>query len=348
MYSAGPLWAILPALSKGSVMQTRDTVVAVFDDRDDAQDAIEALKAAGIRGEHIGLVARDREETAAVAEETGTKAGEGAATGAVAGGLLGGLGGFLVGIGALAIPVVGPVIAAGAFATALAGAVVGAGVGAIAGALIGMGIPEHEATWYEDRVQAGGWLVSVTAPERHDEVRRILRDEGGKDYETGTSTAGYRSWNEASPEFRSRYEQQYGAGRWESTEPAHRFGYEAYGRSRDQGTQGDWRTSEPELRRDWESRGAGSWDEHRSHIRHGYDYGRGRSTFRDYDDDDTKETAGGAVAGGAAGAVAGGLVGGPVGAVGGAAIGGAAGAAAGNAVGDADDKREDPERRRPL
>jgi Heat induced stress protein YflT domain len=340
--------AIRPAPRKGSVMQARDTVVAVFDDRDDAQDAIEALKDANIRGEDIGLVARNREETAAVADETGTKAGEGAATGAVAGGLLGGIGGFLVGIGALAIPVVGPVIAAGAFATALAGAAVGAGVGAIAGALIGMGIPEDEANWYEERVQAGGWLVSVRAPGRYDEVRAILRDEGGKDYEAGMSTAGYRSWNEASPDFRSRYETQYGAGRWETMEPAHRFGYEAYGRSRTQGMQGDWRTSEPELRRDWESRGMGSWDEHRSHIRHGYDYGRGRGHFRDYDDDDSKEIAGGAVAGGVTGAVAGGLVGGPVGAAGGAAIGGAAGAAAGNAVGDADDTEENREPRRRL
>jgi len=327
-------------------MQTRDTVVAVFDERDDAQDAINALKDAGFRGDDISLVAQNRDEAAAVAGETGTKAGEGAATGAVVGGVLGGLGGFLTGIGALAIPVVGPVIAAGAFATALAGAAAGAGVGAIAGALIGMGIPEEEANWYDERVRAGGWLVSVNAPGRYEDVRSILREYGGQDYEAGTSTTGHRSWDEASPDFRSRYETQYGAGRHETLEPAHRFGYEAYSRSREQGTRGDWRTAEPELRRDWEARGEGSWDEHRSHIRHGYDYGRGRSRFRNYDDDDTAETTGGALAGGAAGAVGGGLVGGPLGAAGGAALGGAAGAAAGNAAGDADD--DDREARRRL
>src|SRR5919206_1900684 len=142
-------------------MQARSTAVAVFDERDDAEDAINDLKDAGFPGEEIGLVARDRDQASAMAESTGTKAGEGAVTGAVAGGVLGGLGGFLVGVGSLAIPVLGPVIAAGAFATALAGAAVGAGVGALAGALIGMGIPENEANWYEERVKGGAWLVSV-------------------------------------------------------------------------------------------------------------------------------------------------------------------------------------------
>ena len=316
-------------------MQARDTVVAVFDERDDAQDAINELKGAGFRGDDIGLVAQDRDEARAMAGETGTKAGEGAATGAVLGGLLGGLGGFLAGVGALAIPVIGPVIAAGAFASALAGAAAGAGVGAIAGALIGMGIPEEEANWYEERVRGGGWLVSVRAPGRYDEVRSLLREYGGHDYESGTSMTGQRSWDEASPDFRSQYETRYGTGRHEMSEPAHRFGYEAYGRSAGQGARGDWRTVEPELRRDWESRGTGSWDEHRSHIRNGYDYGRGRRRFRDYDDDDRGST-GGALLGGAAGALGGGMVGGPLGAAGGAVLGGTAGSAAGDT--DEDDR----------
>jgi hypothetical protein len=170
-------------------MQTRDTVVAVFDQRDDARDAINELKDVGFRGDDIGLVAREANDAGAMAEETGTRAGEGAATGAVAGGVLGGLGGFLVGMGALVIPVVGPVSAAGAFATALGGAAIGAGVGAIAGALIGMGIPKEEADWYEERVKAGGWLVTVRAGGRWDEARRILRTHAGRDYETRMSSA---------------------------------------------------------------------------------------------------------------------------------------------------------------
>ena len=209
-------------------MMTRDTAVAVFAERDDAQDAINDLKNAGFRGDDISLVARQRDEAGRMAAETGTRAGEGATTGAVAGGILGGLGGFLAGVGALAIPVIGPVVAAGAFATALTGAAVGAGVGAIAGALIGMGIPKEEADWYEERVKGGAWLVTVRAGGRFDEARRIMQDNGGKDYESGRSTTAYRSWDQASPEFRRDYERQYGtASSWRDVEPAHRYGYEA-------------------------------------------------------------------------------------------------------------------------
>jgi hypothetical protein len=262
--------------------------VAVFDDRDDAQDAINDLKDARFRGDDISVVARQRDDARAAAEETGTQAGEGAAAGAVTGGILGGLGGFLVGVGALAIPVFGPVIAAGAFATALAGAVGGAGVGAIAGALVGMTIPKEEAEWYEERVRAGAWLVTVQAGGRSEEARRILRDNGGRDYETGRMVTAYRSWEQAAPAFRSDYERQYGAGhRWEEHESAHRFGYEAYGQTYSQGQNRDgttvrgWAETEPELRREWERRDQGNWDEARAHVRHGYDYGRGRRRFRD-------------------------------------------------------------------
>jgi len=205
-----------------------------------------------------------------------------------------------------------------------------------------MGIPEEEAKWYDERVRGGGWLVTVTSPGRYDEARAILHEYGGHDYARGTTATAHRSWEQAVPEFRSSYERQYGTGSWERSEPAHRYGYEAAGRNWQSGSARDWRTDEMELRRDWESRGQGSWDEARSHVRHGYDYGRGRERFRD--DDDTKGTASGAVAGGAAGAVIGGAVAGPPGAVTGAALGGVGGAAAGNKAEDAMEEDGGPRR----
>jgi hypothetical protein len=157
----------------------------------------------------------------------------------------------------------------------------GAGVGAIAGALIGMGVPEEEANWYEERVRGGAWLVTVRAGSRYDEASRILREHGGKDYAAGTDTTAPRSWEEAAPRFRSDYERQYGTGAgWEAAEPAHRFGYESYDRGRDGDASRGWSDTEPALRRNWESRGAGAWDANRIHIRHGYDYARGRICFR--------------------------------------------------------------------
>src|SRR5215207_1747641 len=164
--------------------KTRDVVVGVFQDRDRARDAIEALKDAGFGGGDISVLMPDTDQTRAMAADTGTQAGAGAATGAVAGGVLGGLGGWLVGIGALAIPGVGPFIAAGALATALAGAAIGAGVGAVAGALVGMGIPQEEAEWYAGEVRGGRTLVTVRADGRYNAAQAILRRYGAYDIET--------------------------------------------------------------------------------------------------------------------------------------------------------------------
>jgi uncharacterized protein (TIGR02271 family) len=167
----------------------RSTVVGVFHERDDARQAIEALKDAGFAPDTISILSPDKQATQDMAEETGTHAGSGAATGAVAGGLLGGLGGWLVGIGALAIPGVGPFIAAGAFATALGGAAIGAGVGAVAGALVGMGVPKEEAEYYEGEVKSGRTLLTVRADGRYDEAQRILRQHGAYDIESRDASA---------------------------------------------------------------------------------------------------------------------------------------------------------------
>src|ERR1700730_7004991 len=165
------------------------TVVGVFEDRERAREAIEALKEDGFTGDSISILSPDKQATQEIATDTGTHAGTGAATGALTGGVLGGLGGWLVGIGALAIPGVGPFIAAGAFATALGGAAIGAGIGAIAGALTGMGVPEEHAKYYEGEAKAGKTLVTVRADTQYDDAQRILREHGAYDVESRTGAA---------------------------------------------------------------------------------------------------------------------------------------------------------------
>jgi hypothetical protein len=171
----------------GGYYADRSTVAGTFDDRDDAQRAINALKDAGFTGDQIGVALRDRNAQGEMVEDTGTHAAEGAVTGAVGGGLLGGLVGFLVGIGALAIPGVGPVIAGGALATtfgiaggtAVAGAGIGAAAGGLVGALVGLGIPEEEARYHEERFRSGATLVTVNAgPARATEAVDIMRQYG--------------------------------------------------------------------------------------------------------------------------------------------------------------------------
>ncbi len=317
-------------------MQTRDMVVAVFDDRDDAQDAIQALRDAGFTADNISFMARDRDTAGRLADETGTEMAAGAATGALAGGLLGGVAGWLVGIGALAIPGIGPIIAAGPIAAALGGAALGAAGGGVIGALTGAGVPEHEAEYYDQEFKRGGIVVTVQAAGRYTEAESILREYGGRNA-SSTSTA-YGTWQETSPRFRSTYEQRYGTSRrWEDVEPAHRFGYESYGQTRQRDDRTTFETAEPSLRESWTNTGGADYDTQRSDIRRGWDYGRGRTSFRDRDDlgteaENTATTGGGAVAGAATGGVAGAAIGGPVGAVAGMGIGGVAGAMAGDAA----------------
>src|SRR5687767_14827506 len=177
-------------------MQSRDTVVAVFDDRDDAQDAINGLRDAGFMADDISILARDRDVSGQLADDTGTEAAAGAATGALAGGLLGGAAGWLVGIGALAIPGIGPIVAAGpiaaalgtAGATAAAGAGVGALTGGIVGALTGWGFDEAEAKAYQDGVERGDMLLAVEVPDGDDadRVEDLFKRDGADRVSTGT------------------------------------------------------------------------------------------------------------------------------------------------------------------
>jgi hypothetical protein len=172
----------------------RQTVAALFSNRQKAEDAINALKARGFRGDAIGIAMRDRTAQGELIEDTDTRAAEGAATGAVGGGLLGGVVGFLVGVGALAIPGIGPVVSAGvlttvlgtAGATALAGAGIGAAAGGIIGALIGMGIPENEAEYLDTGFRQGQTLVTVNAGSRTLEAAQTLEQFGG---DLGVQTA---------------------------------------------------------------------------------------------------------------------------------------------------------------
>jgi hypothetical protein len=167
----------------------RLTIAGLFPGRAHAEQAIDALQAAGFTGDQIGMALRDRTAQEVLIEETGTQVAEEAATtGALGGRLLGGLTGLLIGIGALVIPGLGPVVAGGVLATAfgVAGgtAVTGAGIGAAAGgplgALAGLGLPESEARYFETGFRAGGVLVTVEAGARVLEAMAIL-DRYGTD-----------------------------------------------------------------------------------------------------------------------------------------------------------------------
>ena len=169
----------------------RSTVVGLFEDRRQAERAIDELERAGFRGEQIGFVRHDEEkfEGDTGVGEWDTPVEERTSTGALTGGLLGGLLGAAAGLleqDVILMRGIGPAVAGGTLATALGG--VGAAVGVAAegllGALTGMGVPEREARYYEREFQAGRTLVTVKADGRYDEARSILRGQGAYDVET--------------------------------------------------------------------------------------------------------------------------------------------------------------------
>jgi uncharacterized protein (TIGR02271 family) len=180
-------------------MTNRTTVVGVFQDRAQAQKAIDELKRAGFREDEIGMTVRDsgsieRADTGAARDDAGgeTHATEGAAAGLAAGAGVGALWGL--GIVAIGLPAIGPAIAGGALAAVLSSAVAGATAAGTGGALIGLGIPKEEAEYYESEFKAGRTLVTVKTTTRQDEAMAIMRGHGGYDmgsrHEDEASTLG--------------------------------------------------------------------------------------------------------------------------------------------------------------
>ena len=180
-------------------------VTAVFDNRNDAERAVDWLRSNGVPSENISVMARHADETARVAERTGAERvdndpgsdlARGAGTGLAAGAGVG----ALFGLAAAMIPGVGPFITAGALAHALgaagggavAGAIVGGTSGAVAGALSKWGLDHADAEYYAGEIDRGGYFVAAdldgTTLSRA-QVQDALRSFGGRFSGTTTTTA---------------------------------------------------------------------------------------------------------------------------------------------------------------
>jgi uncharacterized membrane protein len=72
-------------------------------------------------------------------------------------------------------------VAAGPVVATLAGLGAGAAAGGLTGALIGVGIPEHEAKFYNEAIEQGGILLGVYAhDDRAAQARRLLEASGAE------------------------------------------------------------------------------------------------------------------------------------------------------------------------
>jgi hypothetical protein len=164
------------------IMTERDTVVGVFEDRTAAQQAINELKRIGFTDDQIGVMARDASDVEGVDDESDNYAAEGGAAGLATGAGVGALWGL--GIVAGVLPAIGPAIAGGTLAAILTSAAAGAAAVGLAGTLIGLGIPKHEAEYYESEVEAGRIVVTVRTGGRYTEALAVMHRFGGYDMDT--------------------------------------------------------------------------------------------------------------------------------------------------------------------
>jgi hypothetical protein len=156
-------------------------VTGIFRSHQSVDTALEDLERAGFSAADVGVLMSQETSGREFAIERSTKAPEGAAAGATVGAVVGAVVGGLVGVGSLAIPGLS-LVAAGPLVAALSGLGAGAATGGITGALIGLGIPEHEAKFYNEEIGRGGVLVGVYA--HQDLVERakdVLRAAGAEE-----------------------------------------------------------------------------------------------------------------------------------------------------------------------
>jgi hypothetical protein len=188
-------------------------VVALFEERSEAEDAIRDLKNAGFTNEQIGVATQERagagwarspeeprsegtpatDEPARIVEDTASGLAEGAAVGAVTGGVIGGLVGL---VSSLLIPGVGPLVVGGVLASTLMGLGVGAATGGLIGALVGLGVPEEDARYFDAGLRKGRTLVTVTdadgAPQAVPILERHGADLGPSRTRSSTRSAPFR------------------------------------------------------------------------------------------------------------------------------------------------------------
>jgi hypothetical protein len=163
---------------KDNMAVKQPTLVAIFDDRNQAALAVRDLEAAGFKEDQIGMVIRGSESARGgmITDAVGTKDARGAIAGATAGAVTGGI---LGAAAALALPGVGPILAAGIFTAAFGGAVAGTAVGGILGAMSGLDLSQDELEYYQREFDAGKAIVAVKPGNRADEAKSILGSRGG-------------------------------------------------------------------------------------------------------------------------------------------------------------------------
>lgn len=161
-------------------------IIAAFDDRRAALDAVKDMERAGISRDDIGFVVRgeDVARGGMLTDADGAKDRNGALTGMATGATLGGI---LAAAAAVLVPGVGPVLAGGILSAGIGGAVAGTAIGGLIGAMAGLGVSEEEAAYYQSQFDNGKAIVAVRnggSAAQAAQSLNIFRRHGGYDIRT--------------------------------------------------------------------------------------------------------------------------------------------------------------------
>ncbi len=144
-------------------MTDRNSVVAIYDTHEQAEQAVKSLQEAGVDMKTLSIAGKDQHTDEHVVGYYNT--GDRMKYWGKMGAFWGGFWGLLFGSALFAIPGIGPVLVAGPLVAwivaGLEGAVVVGGAGAIGGALASIGIPKDSIVEYELALKTDKFVLIV-------------------------------------------------------------------------------------------------------------------------------------------------------------------------------------------
>jgi hypothetical protein len=135
-------------------------VVATYLTHDDAETAVRRLSEGGVPINLVSIIGRHYQTREDI--QGFYRPADAALVGAGQGAWFGGFFGLMAGaFGFFVFPMVGALMVLGPLSAMIAGAIGGAGIGALVNGLIAAGVPRDQALKYQERLQAGEFLVVV-------------------------------------------------------------------------------------------------------------------------------------------------------------------------------------------
>jgi hypothetical protein len=135
-------------------------VVATYLTHDAAEAAVRRLSEGGVPINMVSIIGRHYQTREDI--QGFYRPADAALVGAGQGAWFGGFFGLMAGaLGFFVFPMVGALMVLGPLSGMIAGAIGGAGVGALINGLVASGVPRDQAIKYQDRLQAGEFLIIV-------------------------------------------------------------------------------------------------------------------------------------------------------------------------------------------